>query len=73
MPPKLINEFKEWYDKNGKQLVSLETPFVELLYLSFVAGSESGPTPHAPDKSGDSLAQAEPVKSSNPPVESDPS
>lgn len=32
----------------------------------------SGPTPHAPDKSGDSLAQAKPVKSSNPPVESAP-
>lgn len=29
-------------------------------------------TPHAPDKSGDSVAQAEPVKSSNPPVESAP-
>jgi hypothetical protein len=29
-------------------------------------------TPHAPDKSGDSVAQAETVKSSNPPVESAP-
>lgn len=29
-------------------------------------------TPHAPDKSGDSVTQAEPAKSSNPPVESAP-
>ena len=31
-----------------------------------------GTTLFAPDKSGDSVAQAEPVKSSNPPVESAP-
>lgn len=33
---------------------------------------DGGLTPHAPDKSGDSVTQAKPVKSSNPPIESAP-
>lgn len=58
---------------NCKDIGNTASIFAALDIAKEFAQEFNRPTQHAPDKSGDSVIQSETVKSSNPPVESNPS